>query len=236
MQLTFWKRLVSRFEKREQYNGPWADSLRIPESLKGHFPPNMDPSAIQGLPLASFQGDVYLIDSDRDVPHMVKKLRKESLLGFDTESRPAFRRGESYPTALVQFGTADSVYLVQLLKLKKPEALRPILEDPNILKSGVALLEDIRKLQDCFDFEPAGFVDLGPLALRFGITSTGLRSLAALLLGLKVSKSAQVSNWALSMLSSNQVEYAAVDAWISRRLYERMCEIVNAHKVSRNEL
>ncbi|MBN2068074.1 MAG: 3'-5' exonuclease domain-containing protein 2 [Opitutales bacterium] len=172
------------------------------------------------LPLSRWGGSVHLINNQDDVPAAVEKLRKCGVLGFDTETRPTFRKGQNHPAALLQLATEDEVYLFQLLQLKALEGgLVELLADPSIVKAGVAVRDDIKKLQDIQPFEPGGFVELADITQRAGIINTGLRSLAAILLGIRISKSAQISNWAKPELSLAQIHYAATDAWVSRRLY-----------------
>lgn len=155
----------------------------------------------------------------------VAELRREKILGFDTETRPSFRRGKSYPPALLQLGGAEKVYLFQLLKLEDPTPALDILADPNIIKVGVAIRDDVRKLRERQDFRPGGFIELADITHKRDIVNTGLRSLAAIFLGVRISKGAQVSNWSRDHLSDAQTVYAATDAWISREIYMRLREL-----------
>lgn len=149
----------------------------------------------------------------------VEQLSRESVLGFDTESRPSFKKGESYPPSLVQLASSDAVYLFQLNRTQSIEKLIPIFSNPAIRKVGVALHDDIKKLDEFSHFEPAGFEDVSDVTKRLGITNTGLRSLVGMFLKQRISKGAQVSNWARKALNQNQLIYAATDAWMSRALY-----------------
>ncbi len=175
--------------------------------------------AINALPLTAFAGPVSVIRSDRQLPAALQEMRGETILGFDTESRPSFRKGDNYPVALLQLGGANHVWLFQLLKLTDLAPLWRVLSNPRIIKAGVAIQDDIRKLQELRPFKPGGFVEISHFTQRAGILNTGLRSLAALLLHTRISKRAQVTNWARSELTKAQVQYAATDAWVSRELY-----------------
>lgn len=174
---------------------------------------------INEKPLLEYTGTYSVIATDEELAKALPSIQEETLLGFDTETRPAFRKGESYLPSLLQLGGESHVWLFQLQKLSELNRLFAILANPDICKTGVAIARDISELQDLQDFEPAGFEDVGEIAEQVGFRNTGLRPLSALLLGGRISKGAQVSNWATSQLSQKQELYAATDAWVSRELY-----------------
>lgn len=180
---------------------------------------------INALPLVSYDGPVTLVDSNRTVHKAMAKMRKESILGFDTESRPSFKKGQNYPVSLVQLAGAGHIWLFQIQKFEQCQPLWDLLSDPDVVKAGVAIQDDIRKLQELHPFEPAGFVEIANLTQQAGILNTGLRSLAALLLNARISKRAQVSNWARDVLTDAQIQYACTDAWISRKIYMHMLDL-----------
>jgi ribonuclease D len=180
---------------------------------------------INALPLKAYEGPVTLVDKDRQMAQALGQLRKEKVLGFDTESRPSFKRGQNYPASLIQLAGEDHVWLFQIQKLKDLSGLWGILARRRPIKAGVAIADDIKKLQDIRNFKPAGFVEIADLSTQAGILNTGLRSLAGLLLKMRVSKRAQVSNWARSELTEVQIQYAATDAWVSRELYLHVRDI-----------
>lgn len=177
---------------------------------------------INELPLRAYEGPVRLIGKQAQVAEAVGNLEGEGILGFDTESRPSFRKGDSFPVSLLQLAGSSDVYIFQVQLLENLEPIWKLLGDPEIVKAGVAIADDIRKLRELTEFEPAGFVELAKLAQDAGLGNTGLRSLAGLLLDFRISKGAQVSNWAKEDLSEAQVQYAATDAWVSRQLYLRL--------------
>jgi ribonuclease D len=180
---------------------------------------------VNALPLKAYEGPVSVINSKGKLKEALAEIRRESVLGFDTESRPSFKKGQNYPASLIQLGGASHVWLFQIQKLKDLSGLWNLLADRNLVKAGVAIADDIKKLQDIRDFKPGGFVEIADLTQQAGILNTGLRSLAGLLLNFRISKRAQVSNWARSDLSEVQVQYAATDAWVSRLLYEHMLNL-----------
>ncbi|MFO7724007.1 MAG: 3'-5' exonuclease [Oceanipulchritudo sp.] len=182
---------------------------------------------MNSLPLEAYEGPVALVDSPSSLAAALRELRKEYVLGFDTESRPAFKKGQNYQASLIQLAGESRVWLFQIKKLPSLDELWDLLADGNIIKAGVAIADDIKKLKDLQDFQPRGFVEIADLTQQAGILNTGLRSLAGLLLNFRISKRAQVSNWARSELSEAQVQYAATDAWVSRRLYLHMLDLRN---------
>ena len=171
------------------------------------------------LPLKTYTGAIHVIDSDAKMGAAVRALGSEEVLGFDTETRPAFKVGESYPPALVQLAASDGVYIFQLRHIKSYELLAGILADKNVLKAGIAVDDDIKKLNQVFPLGPSGFVELASLAAKAGIKNTGLRGLAALLFGFRISKQTKCSRWDAPTLAPEQIVYAATDAWICRELY-----------------
>lgn len=179
-------------------------------------------SEINELAMRQYSGPIHLIRTPEEAGEAASRLQGESLLGFDTETRPAFRRGESYRPSLLQLATADAAYLFQLKTTGLPPELRAILAQPSIAKAGVAIRDDLIELRKLGDFEPAGFVELAHCAKRAGIKNLGLRGLGALLLGFRISKREQVSNWARRELSASQITYAATDAWVGREIYLQM--------------
>jgi ribonuclease D len=185
----------------------------------------MQKDEINERPIRKYEGKVHLIRSETELSEAVRLLEKESLLGFDTETRPAYRKGESYPPALLQLAGANEVFIFQLKFTGLPRPIIGILSNPDIVKAGVSLNYDIAELRNVVHFEPAGFVDIGNLAKKHGIQNHGLRGLAAVLLGFRISKSAKTSNWASNELTPSQITYAATDAWVGRELYLEMRKI-----------
>jgi ribonuclease D len=161
---------------------------------------------------------VVLVASADDVARAMVDFAGERVVGFDTETRPAFRVGQKYAPALAQVATARAVYLFQLQRVDFSPVLRALLESPTV-KAGVGIGDDIKALRASFAFEPQAIVDLGALARRKGVERSGVRALAALFLGFRIPKGTKTSNWAAPRLSPAQIAYAATDAWACRELY-----------------
>ncbi len=174
---------------------------------------------INELPMQAYEGPIHLFNTPDAAETAAQKLLTETLLGFDTETRPAFRKGESYDPSLLQLATEHEVYLFQIQQCGLTPSLLQLLADPDIIKAGVALDRDVSELKAMAHFEPAGFVELATYAKQARIKNLGLRGLTAILFGFRISKKEQVSNWARKELSESQQTYAATDAWLGRKIY-----------------
>ncbi|MFH2107213.1 MAG: 3'-5' exonuclease [Chrysiogenia bacterium] len=181
--------------------------------------PSLSKLEINLLPLKKYHGPVEVIADDERLRAVMPELHAEKVLGFDIEVRPTFKSGDHFPPALVQMAGRKKVFLVQLKKMRSLHLLAGLFADAKIIKAGVAVSGDIEKLHEVMRFTPAGFTDLGKLAAKKGIRAMGVRTLAAQLLGLRISKGAQCSNWERSELTPAQITYAATDAWVCRELF-----------------
>ena len=173
------------------------------------------------LPIRRYEGPLHLVATPEDLENATSDILNETVVGLDTETRPAFRKGESYPPCLVQVATDRAVYLFQLRRADSHPLLKALLEDSRILKTGIALAHDLRTLKAVFGFEEKSILDLGGIARRRGCTQTGLRNLAGLFLDFRIPKGTRTSNWAAAQLSRQQMDYAATDAWACRELFLR---------------
>ena len=186
------------------------------------FAHRMTKEEINACPIRKWEGVVHVVRTPEELSQAVRALAEETILGFDTETRPAYHKGESYLPSLLQLAGEKAVYLFQLKQLGLPGPLRKILADPEVVKAGVSLAYDLQELRHLAHFRPAGFVDLGNLAKKAEIKNHGLRGLAAVLLGFRIAKGAQTSNWARDVLAPAQIQYAATDAWVGRELYLKL--------------
>lgn len=180
---------------------------------------------INALPMRQYEGAIRLINTPEEAEAAVTTLRKETLLGFDTETRPAFRKGESYDPSILQLATANEVFLFQITATGLTPGLLEILAHPAIIKTGVAIARDVSELQAIQPFTPGGFVELADVAKKAGIKNLGLRGLTAILFDFRISKKEQVSNWARPTLTESQQIYAATDAWLGRNIYLKFKEL-----------
>lgn len=171
------------------------------------------------LPIRRYEGEVCLVTTPQDLERALADLREEDIVGFDTETRPAFRKGETHLPCLVQAATARRVYLFQLRQSEVFQVLAELLTETRTVKVGVALANDLRSLKQLFPFKEMNVLDLGVIARRCHLDQTGLRNLAGIFLGVRIPKGARTSNWAAPRLSTAQITYAATDAWVCRELF-----------------
>ncbi len=203
-----------------------GDMNSTPEDARDHLPAGIVRSIsredLANLPINRYHGAVHLVASQHEVAQALADIRQERVTGFDTETRPAFRKGEFHLPCLVQVATARAVYLFPLRHTEAFPALTELLSEARIAKVGVALADDLRTLKAVFPFHEKNMVDLGKVARSRGLEQTGVRNLAAIFLGFRIPKGARTSNWAAPRLTEAQVAYAATDAWVCRELYLRM--------------
>lgn len=185
---------------------------------------SVSPEEIGALELASFPGVIEVIDTDGDAFHRaLRYLKRQRVLGFDTETRPTFTPEQhSNGTALLQLSGSGKAYLFRLKTLGLPRPLAAILANPSITKVGAATLDDVKGLQIITKFAPKGFVDLQNIVWEYGIRDKSVKKMTAIILGVKISKAQQLSNWEAEHLSESQQRYAATDAWVCREMYLKL--------------
>jgi len=174
---------------------------------------------INQLPIRRWEGETVVVASPQAQARALADIRADHVVGFDTETRPAFRPGESYLPSLVQFATARAVWLFQMPDGNHQDAIAQVLENEHIVKAGVSVRDDLKNLQKAFAFVEQSVVDVGRVAHRHGLKQTGVRNLAGLFLGFRIPKGAKTTNWSARRLTPQQVAYAATDAWACRELY-----------------
>lgn len=174
---------------------------------------------LRELPKDHFQGKIVLVESAKDAIKAALELKKEKVIGFDTETKPTFKKGQRNSACLLQLASKDVTYLLRIHKFRIPQEILDLFEDSEIVKSGVAVFDDVKELRKFYNFKPRGVVDLNELAPKYGFKSIGAQKLTGLLLGFYLSKRQQVSNWEAETLSDGQKRYAASDAWVGRQIY-----------------
>lgn len=192
------------------------------EIMKQQFQHSISPDDIKDLPVVGFEGNIVIVDSSEKLAKACEHLAGESIIGFDTETRPSFKAGVSYNVSLIQLSTADTCYLIRLGAVRMERCLMHLLESRKTLKVGVDVLGDIRNLNKVRHFRAAGFVELQKEVEAFGIEDKSLRKMAAIILGVGVSKAQRLSNWEAKELTSAQMRYAATDAWICLEMYDKL--------------
>ncbi len=188
----------------------------------------------QGITLA----DVRLVRTRQDADGALAALLASDAIGFDTESKPTFQKGEqSTGPHLVQLATDQHAYLFQIgtLKPRAPDAvpdmqapanpgvdvLRAVLESPAILKVGFGLGDDLRRLRAKLGIETRNVLDLSTALRRGERNALGAKTAVARFFGQRLQKSRKITttNWAMPRLSDKQILYAADDAHVALRIY-----------------
>ena len=177
---------------------------------------------IAACELAWFKGEIKVVEDLETFKSVLPRLKNSNVLGFDTETRPSFVKGRRNKVSLIQLSTANLAVLIRINKIGTPDELMGLLSDSSIIKTGVALRDDLRFLSGIRKFIPAGFVDLQSLVKEFGIESSSLKKLTAIVLGFRISKRQQVTNWEAEKLTDAQQVYAATDAWVCYEIYSKL--------------
>jgi ribonuclease D len=206
-------------------SGPDAIESSAAVTLPGGAVGTISHEEMMGLPIRRYEGEVCLVATPQDLEQALADMLQESVVGFDTETRPAFTKGESHLPCLVQVATARAVYLFQLQRTDFFAVIAELLSAPHIVKSGIALADDLRQLKLLFSFSEKNVLDPGIVARRCGLKQTGLRNLAGIFLRCRIPKGARTSNWAAPRLSAAQITYAATDAWVCRELFLHFQEL-----------
>ena len=188
------------------------------------FRESITPEEIEGLELISFPGEIQVItEEDERYRAAIRDLSSCRMIGFDTETKPVFQpHAPRCSTALLQLSNEETSYLFRLHTLGVPDSLADIRASRSITKVGAAVADDVRGLQHYNPFEAARFMDLQRFAEQYGIKDKSVKKLAAIILGRRVSKAQQLSNWEAQQLSFPQQLYAATDAWICLVMYKSL--------------
>lgn len=187
------------------------------------IPKKISKEEVNQLPLGQFEGEIILVETEEQIQDAAAELKNHSLIGFDTETRPAFRKGVQYQVSLLQLATSEVAYLFRLNQIGLPVPIKKILENPKIVKIGAAVLDDLRGLKKIsVGFHPNSFFDLNEELKKVGFHNVGVRNLSAMVMDIRISKSEQVSNWEAPKLTDKQMLYAATDAWVCLEIYKKL--------------
>ncbi|MGD9931397.1 MAG: 3'-5' exonuclease [Mangrovibacterium sp.] len=186
------------------------------------FQESITKEELDELPLKSFEGEIVLVENDRTLQAALSYLSQSEVLGFDTETKPSFKRGQINRVALLQLSSGEKAFLFRLNVTGLPAGLKAILSDPDILKVGVAIRDDVKALQRLGHFKPAGFVELQEEVKDYGIQDFSLKKIAGIVLGMRISKSQRLTNWESDGLTEAQQRYAATDAWVSYEIFHSL--------------
>ncbi|MDE7403024.1 MAG: 3'-5' exonuclease domain-containing protein 2 [Muribaculaceae bacterium] len=171
------------------------------------------------LPAAVYGGKITIVDTPELLQQAVATLSKSKVLGFDTETKPSFKRGEHYSVSLLQLACDEECFLIRLNKVAVTEELKKLLENQDILKVGVSIHDDFHQLKKLFDMDPQGFVELQTYVKKYNIADNSLSRIYAIIFGNRISKGQRLTNWEASQLNEHQQEYAALDAVACLRIW-----------------
>lgn len=188
------------------------------------FQESITKEELNDLPSKAFGGEITVVERAEQVEEAVNYLSQSRVLGFDTETKPSFKRGQVNKVALLQLSDNKRAFLFQLHKIGLPASVRELLANEDILKVGVAIRDDIKALQRLKHFEPGGFVELQEEVKDYGIQDFSLKKIAGIVLGVRISKSQRLTNWESNELSPGQQTYAATDAWVAHEIFYSLTE------------
>lgn len=174
---------------------------------------------LNNIEQGGFTGRIVVVDTPAALVSACEELSSETVIGFDTETRPSFSKGITNTVSLLQLSSEHTAYLFRLNRIAMEKPLLNLLSDKEIIKSGAAIHDDLKALRKLRHFTPEGFIDLQSIVGQYGITDKSLRKMAAITLGIRISKAQRLSNWEAAQLTPAQQLYAATDAWVSRQIY-----------------
>ena len=177
---------------------------------------------VAALQAVQFEGEIIIVETAEALEQACAHLSQQTILGFDTETRPSFTAGVTNKVALLQLYGGGKCFLIRLNRVQMTKQLTEILHNPNIIKVGAAVKNDIVGLSKLRHFTAGGFVDLQDIVENYGIKDKSLRKISGIVLGKKVSKAQRVSNWEAKTLTLQQQVYAATDAWVCVEIYNHL--------------
>ena len=179
---------------------------------------------LAAMPTTAYDGAITVVDTPSVAHAALRVLGRESIVGFDTETKPCFRKGTRNQVALLQLSTADRCFLFRLNKIGICADLKKFLENPDILKIGLSVHDDFAAIRRTEEFEPGGFVDLQEMVRHFDIADISLQKIYAIIFGERISKGQRLTNWEADTLTEAQQNYASLDAWACLKLYKYLTE------------
>ncbi len=178
--------------------------------------------ALASLPPACYHGNIRVIDNEDGLAEALRDLEQSGVVGFDTETRPSFRKGHTNTVALLQLSTGSTCYLIRLNRIGLTPGIKRLLEDDSILKIGLSIHDDFHNLNILSKIEPKGFIDLQQYVKAYRIADNSLARIYAIIFGRRISKGQRLTNWEADSLTSNQQAYAALDALACIEIYREL--------------
>jgi ribonuclease D len=190
-------------------------------------PHKIDIAALEpfsGLELNS----IFTVENAQQAESAMAELLLTGIVGFDTESKPTFHKGEvSEGPHVLQFATTKKAFIFQSHIIETHPVIIAILQSSALTKIGFDLGSDLHQISNRFGIRPAAIVDLDRSFRKLGFrNSVGAKSAIAMLFNRKLmkSKSVTTSNWAARVLSERQLIYAANDAYAAIMTFHALQE------------
>lgn len=182
----------------------------------------IDKKIIAALKRVEFFGKIIVVTTPQEAERAVDYLLSQPILGLDTETRPAFSKGQHYDCALLQVSTRTDCFLFRLNRLGMCPAVVRLLSDKTVTKVGLAWSNDMLSLHRLGAFERGTFVELQDCVREIGIEDQSLVKIYANLFNERISKTERLSNWERVELTDAQKRYAAIDAWACIRIFQEV--------------
>lgn len=176
------------------------------------------------LPIAEFPGRTILIDNPLDCKKAIKYLMTCPRVGFDTETRPTFKKGVHHNVALLQVSTLDQCFLFRLNHIGVTDEIVALFESSDVMKIGLSVKDDLHQLLASRQFNPSNVVELQTYVKQFGIADNSLQKVYAIIFGQRISKGQRLTNWEADTLTDQQRTYAALDAYACLKMYNHLNE------------
>lgn len=191
-------------------------------NMKETIPITISKEEIANMPHALFPGRIIVVQTPSEAKKAVAYLSDFPLLGFDTETRPSFKKGQIHKVSLIQISTEDTCFLFRINRTGFIDPIKKLLQNENITKIGLSIHDDFKMLHKLSDFTPQNFIELQEYVKKFNIQDASLQKIYAIVFGKKISKSQRLSNWEAETLSDAQKKYAATDAWACIEIYKKL--------------
>lgn len=188
------------------------------------FEKEISKEQVNELPLRRYEGKIVVVSNAEQLALALEELKKASVIGFDTESKPTFFKGQYNPVAMIQMAIPGKVFLIRVSLTGFTAGLQELFSNQKVVKAGISIRDDMKDLQRLAPFSPASVVDLNDIAAQIGVVNIGVRSLSGIFLGIRISKGQQTSNWEKETLTEAQMAYAATDAWVCLEIYRTLDE------------
>ncbi len=186
------------------------------------YPSNISKEELNTLPKEDFKGKIVVVENSEQVKQAFEVLNQQTVVGLDTETKPAFKKGVFHKVALLQISTDDICFLFRLNKIGFPQPLIDFFSNKKIIKIGLSLKDDLRSLNKRKKINPQNFIDIQSIIKEYGVLELGLQKIYAILFGKKISKKERLSNWENGKLTEKQKKYAAIDAWSVLKIYQKL--------------